>query len=81
MPKLQKRTTDFEPSPTSLLDAIGGAKVIRNVRVHGWRTSVRLEQIFWDRLQQMADLEQQTLADMVTAIRRGPVCGRLGGRR
>ena len=49
-----------EPSPSSL--------VIRNVVVAGHRTSVRLEPVMWDALQEIARRQQMTIHDLVTAI-------------
>ena len=51
-----------EPSPSSL--------VIRNVVVAGHRTSVRLEPIMWEALQEIARRRPATIHDLVTEIDR-----------
>ena len=44
--------------------------VIRNVVVGGHRTSVRLEPVMWDALQDIARRRRVTIHDLVTAIDR-----------
>ena len=51
-----------ETSPSSL--------VIRNVVVAGHRTSVRLEPVMWEALQDIARQQQLTIHDLVTRIDR-----------
>ena len=44
--------------------------VIRNVVVAGRRTSVRLEPVMWEALQDIARREERTIHDLVTQIDR-----------
>ena len=42
--------------------------VIRNVRVNGKRTSVRLEQAMWDALVEISGRESRTIDDIATRV-------------
>ena len=42
--------------------------VIRNVRVNGKRTSVRLEQAMWDALVEISGRESRTIDDICTRV-------------
>lgn len=42
--------------------------VRRSVRIHGHSTTIRLEHAFWTVLQELAEMEEMTLAAMITAI-------------
>ena len=53
---------DGEKSPSSL--------VIHNVVVSGRRTSVRLEPVMWEALQDIARRQERTVHDLVTQIDR-----------
>lgn len=44
--------------------------VTRNVVVGGHRTSVRLEPVMWEALQEIARLQRRTIHDLVTTIDR-----------
>lgn len=60
---LQRRSRRIqEPAPSSL--------VIRNVVVGGHRTSVRLEPVMWQALQDIAAHRKLTIHDLVTEIDR-----------
>lgn len=50
----------YEPTPSSL--------VVHNVVVGGRRTSVRLEPMMWEALQEIARRLEVTIHDLVTAI-------------
>src|SRR5438128_341872 len=58
----RRRSRHQEPSSSSL--------VIRNVVVAGHRTSVRLEPVMWDALQEIGRRQRMTIHDLVTAIDR-----------
>ena len=63
-PALQRRLRrDDENGPSSL--------VIRNIVVGGHRTSVRLEPVMWDALQDITRRQRVTLHDLVTVIDSG----------
>ena len=63
MPAYPRRSPrQQETSPSSL--------VIHNVVVAGHRTSVRLEPIMWEALQDIARQQQMTIHDLVTGIDR-----------
>ncbi len=40
----------------------------RSVRIHGHSTTIRLENAFWTVLQELAEMEEMTLAAMITSI-------------
>ncbi len=42
--------------------------VRRSVRIHGHSTTIRLEHAFWTVLQELAEMEELTLAAMITVI-------------
>src|SRR3954468_21653131 len=59
---LPRRSPGAEKSPSSL--------VIHNVVVSGRRTSVRLEPVMWEALQDIARRQERTVHDLVTQIDR-----------
>lgn len=61
-PEMPRRSPAHEPAPSSL--------VIHNVVVGGHRTSVRLEPVMWDALQDIALRLRLTMHDLVTGIDR-----------
>lgn len=60
---LRRARRNHESAPSSL--------VIRNVVVGGRRTSVRLEPVMWDALQEIARRQKLSVHDLVTDIDRG----------
>ena len=56
------------PSPQR--DSSPSSLVIRNVVVAGRRTSVRLEPVMWEALQDIARRQERTIHDLVTQIDR-----------
>jgi predicted DNA-binding ribbon-helix-helix protein len=63
--------TALSRRPRRNLDTTPSSLVIRNVVVGAHRTSVRLEPVMWDALQDIAWRQRVTIHDLVTDIDRG----------
>ncbi len=62
--------TELLRRPRRIRENDPSSLVIHNVVVGGHRTSVRLEPVMWDALQDIARRQQVTVHDLVTDIHR-----------
>lgn len=71
MPPLRKPPTLFQPpEPHPLFQAIDLSQKtrIRNIQLHGRRTSLRLEPDFWDAIELIAKTEKRPLSDIMEKL-------------
>jgi len=71
MPPLRKPVTlsqPPEPHPLFRATDLSQKTRIRNVQLHGRRTSLRLEQDFWDAIEAIAKIENRPLSEILEKL-------------